>query len=44
MGLAICRGIALAHGGSLEVEPTPGGGASFMLTLPVLARQEAARP
>jgi signal transduction histidine kinase len=44
MGLAICRGIALAHGGSLQVEPTPGGGATFVLTLPALARQEVARP
>jgi two-component system sensor histidine kinase KdpD len=35
MGLAICRGIVQAHGGALRVETTPGGGASFVLTLPV---------
>jgi two-component system sensor histidine kinase KdpD len=35
MGLAICRGIIQAHGGSLRVETTPGGGATFVLTLPV---------
>jgi two-component system sensor histidine kinase KdpD len=38
MGLAICRGIVEAHGGSLRVETTPGGGASFVLTLPVSPR------
>jgi two-component system sensor histidine kinase KdpD len=38
MGLAICRGIVQAHGGSLRVETTPGGGASFVLTLPVSPR------
>ena len=38
MGLAICRGIVQAHGGSLRVETTPGGGASFVLTLPVSQR------
>jgi two-component system, OmpR family, sensor histidine kinase KdpD len=56
MGLAICRGIVQAHGGSLRVETTPGGGATFVLTLPVspvpasapvqdpVADREAARP
>jgi two-component system sensor histidine kinase KdpD len=34
LGLAISRGIAQAHGGSLTVEETPGGGATFVLTLP----------
>ncbi|HLJ68799.1 MAG TPA: DUF4118 domain-containing protein [Chloroflexota bacterium] len=34
LGLAICRGVAEAHGGHLHVETTPGGGATFVLTLP----------
>ncbi len=34
MGLAICRGIARAHGGGLWVETTPGGGSTFVLSLP----------
>jgi two-component system sensor histidine kinase KdpD len=51
MGLAICRGIVQAHGGDLRVETTPGGGASFVLTLPMapgelssVVDQEIARP
>jgi two-component system OmpR family sensor kinase len=34
LGLAIAASIAAAHGGSLEHAATPGGGATFTLTLP----------
>lgn len=36
LGLAICRGVAEAHGGTILVEETPGGGATFLVTLPLL--------
>ncbi|MCC6174029.1 MAG: PAS domain-containing sensor histidine kinase [Chloroflexi bacterium] len=42
LGLAIARGFAEAHGGHLWVEDAPGGGARFVLTLP-LAPGELAR-
>jgi signal transduction histidine kinase len=35
LGLAICRGIVLAHHGQIWAEETPGGGATFVFTLPV---------
>lgn len=35
MGLTICRSIAKAHRGSLQARPYPGGGAVFILELPV---------
>lgn len=34
VGLAICKAIVEAHGGGLQVDRTPGGGATFLATLP----------
>jgi two-component system sensor histidine kinase KdpD len=34
LGLAICRGIVMAHGGRIWVENRAGGGAAFHFTLP----------
>jgi two-component system sensor histidine kinase KdpD len=34
LGLAICRAIALAHGGEIHAGSAPGGGARFVFTLP----------
>jgi two-component system OmpR family sensor kinase len=36
LGLAIVRSLVTAHGGRVEVGPTPGGGATFRLVLPWL--------
>jgi two-component system OmpR family sensor kinase len=36
LGLAIAWSLAVAHGGRVEAGPTPGGGATFRLCLPVL--------
>ena len=35
LGLAISRGFVEAHGGHIRVDPTPGGGATFTVELPV---------
>ncbi|HKD99499.1 MAG TPA: ATP-binding protein, partial [Planctomycetota bacterium] len=37
LGLYICRGIVAAHGGRIWSESAPGGGASFLFTLPIEA-------
>ena len=34
LGLAVTRAIAVAHGGALTVESTPGEGATFSIRLP----------
>ena len=36
LGLAICRGMVMAHGGRLWVDPREGGGAAFRFTLPII--------
>jgi two-component system sensor histidine kinase KdpD len=36
LGLAICQAIVRAHGGSIEAEQRPGGGARFVFTLPTV--------
>ena len=39
LGLALCRAIAMAHGGSLTVRQRSGGGSSFCATLPLAEPQ-----
>jgi len=38
LGLAICQSIVLAHGGRIEVDVRPGGGARFSVFLPAPVR------
>jgi two-component system sensor histidine kinase KdpD len=36
LGLAICRGVISAHGGTIAATNRPGGGAMFRMTLPIV--------
>lgn len=40
LGLAIAKGTVEAHGGRLWIDDTPGGGATFVFSLPLAAVQE----
>ena len=42
LGLALVRQTIEAHGGRVRHEPTPGGGATFVMTLP--KRRQALQP
>jgi two-component system NtrC family sensor kinase len=44
VGLSICLGIVQAHGGSMSIEDTPGGGATFMVRLPTAAEDGEVAP
>jgi hypothetical protein len=35
VGLALCRAVVGAHGGSIRAETTPGGGATLVVRLPL---------
>ena len=41
VGLSLCLNIVASHGGQLTVGDTPGGGATFLVTLPSLEKNDA---
>jgi len=43
IGLSVCRDVAAQHGGSIRVEDTAGGGATFVVALPQDRRARSAR-
>src|SRR5207248_10912290 len=35
VGLSVCHGVVTSHGGTIAVEDAPGGGAAFVVRLPI---------
>src|SRR5207302_2364828 len=44
LGLALCHDIVAAHGGAIRVDSAPGGGALFVVELPLDRPEEIAAP
>jgi PAS domain S-box-containing protein len=44
LGLSICMSIVREHGGDMEVESLPAGGAAFTVFLPIAVTEEVRRP
>jgi two-component system NtrC family sensor kinase len=44
IGLSICHAFVSAHGGSIEIDETPGGGATFKIRLPVVTAEIEDQP
>ena len=44
LGLAVARGLAEAVDATIEVEDTPGGGLTMIVTVPIAAGSGPARP
>jgi two-component system NtrC family sensor kinase len=44
VGLSICHAFVSAHGGSIEIDETPGGGATFKIRLPAVTVEAAHAP
>ena len=43
LGLSVCHAIVTQHGGTIAVEPRPGGGASFRIDLPAMGGTDGGR-
>jgi heavy metal sensor kinase len=44
LGLSICQSIVVAHGGEVRAQSSPGGGATFVVSLPLMRGETRAVP
>ncbi len=44
IGLSVCHGVVEAHGGRIDIEEAPGGGARFLVSLPAAVAEVASSP